>query len=487
MFAAKEPGSSPVAVIEKSGSIPASEDEHDVDYDEVYSYAEQRKIIHRIDRRVVSMLALLYIISLMDRMNLSMAAIAGLNKELKLQVGTRYSVTILVFFVAYTVFQPLGTVLTRKLGPRWFLSSIVLAWGVVMIGNGFVHSWQELAGLRVVIGAFEAGYFPGAVYLLSTWYARYDTQKRYTAFFGIGCVAAAFSGILAYGLSKMDGLAGLGGWRWIFVVEGCISCAVALFSYVFLVGFPEDAQKAWNFLNEKERDFVIRRVNRDRGDAVTEPFSLGAFLASAKDLKIWVFAFLFFCVTMVGYSINYFLPIILLGMGFNVAQAQCLLAPPWVFTGIFMSVQAWISDRYRLRAPIIAVNAVLALIGLAFMGFHSNNSVRYFGVFLVIAGASGNTPPVLTYQANNIRGHWKRAFCSATLVGAGGVGGIAGALVFRSQDQPKYLPGIYAAIAANLCILLCTAGLTMWFWYCNRRARKGMIVIEGLQSFLYTY
>lgn len=98
------------------------------------------------------MLALLYIISLMDRMNLSMAAIAGLNKELKLQVGTRYSVTILVFFVAYTVFQPLGTVLTRKLGPRWFLSSIVLAWGVVMIGNGFVHSWQELAGLRVVVG-----------------------------------------------------------------------------------------------------------------------------------------------------------------------------------------------------------------------------------------------------------------------------------------------------------------------------------------------
>lgn len=152
-----------------------------------------------------------------------------------------------------------------------------------------------------------------------------------------------------------------------------------------------------------------------------------------------------------------------------------------------MSVQAWISDRYRLRAPIIALNAVLALIGLAFMGFHSNNSVRYFGVFLVIAGASGNTPPVLTYQANNIRGHWKRAFCSATLVGAGGVGGIAGALVFRSQDQPKYLPGIYAAIAANLCILLCTAGLTVWFWYCNRRARKGMVVIEGLQSFLYTY
>ena len=152
-----------------------------------------------------------------------------------------------------------------------------------------------------------------------------------------------------------------------------------------------------------------------------------------------------------------------------------------------MSLQAWISDRYRLRAPIIMFNSILSIIGLALMGFHHKNPVRYFGVFLIIAGASGNTPPILTYQANNIRGHWKRAFCSATLVGAGGVGGIAGALVFRNQDKPKYLPGVYACITANLCILVGTAGLTLWFRYCNNRARKGVTVLEGSKDFLYTY
>ena len=88
----------------------------------------------------------------MDRVNLSNAGIAGLNKELKLTKGDRYSVIVLVFFVSYTVLQPLGTILTRKVGPRWFLSSIVLAWGVVMIGFGFVHSWKTLAGLRVLLG-----------------------------------------------------------------------------------------------------------------------------------------------------------------------------------------------------------------------------------------------------------------------------------------------------------------------------------------------
>ncbi|KAK8046181.1 phthalate transporter [Apiospora saccharicola] len=309
---------------------------------------------------------------------------------------------------------------------------------------------------------FEAGFFPGAVYLLSTWYTRFDMQKRYTLFYGIGCVAGALGGILAYGLSHMEGLGGLRGWRWIFVIEGIISCLAALFSYIYLVGFPEESHHSWKFLTRQERDFVIRRVNSDRGDAITAPFSLLEFLKPAKDFKVWVFAMIFFCVTTIGYSINYFLPIILLGMG-DVAEAQCLVLPPWVFTGLFMYGQAWIGDRYRLRGPIIAFNAVLAIVGLVVMAFHDHSPVRYFGVSLVVAGASGNTPPVLTYQANNIRGHWKRAFCSATLVGAGGVGGIAGALVFRSQDQPNYLPGIYASIACNVCILGCTGALSAWF------------------------
>lgn len=104
------------------------------------------------DLRLVTVLAGLYVVSLVDRVNISTAAVAGLSRDLGLQVGTRYSVIILAFFVAYTVFQPLGTVLTRRLGPRRFLSSLVLAWGAVMMGTGFVDSWQTLAGLRVLVG-----------------------------------------------------------------------------------------------------------------------------------------------------------------------------------------------------------------------------------------------------------------------------------------------------------------------------------------------
>lgn len=208
-----------------------------LDDDPVYSRTEQRKIIHRIDRRLIATTGAMYCVSLMDRTNLPNAAIAGMNQELELNVGFRYvslprqmvytgdtranidatpkSTIALVFFITYTLCQPPATLLCRKVGPRPFLSAICFAWGIVMIGFGFPNNWVAMIPLRLLLGIFEAGFFPGCVYLISTYYARYDMQKRYAVFYLIGSVASACSGILAYGIQQMHGLAGYWGWRWV--------------------------------------------------------------------------------------------------------------------------------------------------------------------------------------------------------------------------------------------------------------------------------
>lgn len=159
---------------------------------------------------------------------------------------------------------------------------------------------------------------------------------------------------------------------------------------------------------------------------------MGKFFRAGTDIKIWGYAMIFFNTTTVSYALAYFLPIILnQKMKFSVGAAQCLVAPPYAFAGGVMYFTGWLGDKYHLRGPIILINMLLVLIGLPIMGFHPNVRVQYFGVFLVTAGANSNVPATMAYQANNIRGQWKRAFCSATLVGFGGIGGIAGSLVFR--------------------------------------------------------
>ncbi|RDL40750.1 Uncharacterized protein BP5553_00729 [Venustampulla echinocandica] len=450
---------------------------------------EQKAIFRRVDIRLVITLGVLYCISLMDRTNLGAASVAGMQVELDMNAKNNgYTLVSLVFFLTYTIFQAPATVLIRKLGPRSFLAAIVVFWGATMIGFGFVPTWEVMLALRLILGALEAGFYPGCVYLMSTWYPRFELQKRNAGFYLIGSAAAGFGGILAYGLMQMDGLAGLSGWRWIFIMEGLLTCVLGIGSYFIIVDFPEDSPNSWSFLNQDEADFIVARIEKDRADTVVEPFSVWGYLKHAGDSKVWAMAMLYLLTTTNSYSIAYFLPIILQkGMGFSVAKAQCLVAPPYVAAAIVMYIQAIYSDKWRMRGPVIAGNALMGIVGLSLLGYMKGPAVRYFGVFLATIACNANCPALVTYQSNNVRGQWKRALTSATLIGGGSIGGIVGTTVFRAKDAPNYGPGILAGLIANALIVIIVALLTLKFYRANKRAAAGGKIIEGLEGFRYTY
>lgn len=128
---------------------------------EMFTPKEAAAIRRRIDFRLIPALGLMYGISLMDRKNVSNAAIAGMRVDLDLLEGYRYSLITLSFFITYVIFQPPMTVLCRKVGPRLFLPGICLAWGIVIVCFGFSNNWTTMMGLRLLLGLLEAGYFPG--------------------------------------------------------------------------------------------------------------------------------------------------------------------------------------------------------------------------------------------------------------------------------------------------------------------------------------
>ncbi|KAF2711769.1 MFS general substrate transporter [Pleomassaria siparia CBS 279.74] len=476
---------------------------------------EQKKIIRKIDFRLVPTLGIMFCVSLMDRTNLGVAKVAGMGNDLSL-TGTRYSLVVLLFFITYIALQPIATVVLRRVGPRVFLPAIVVVWGTVMISFAFVKQWHDLLPLRLLLGIFEAGFFPGAAYLLSCWYKRFELQKRNTFYIIIGILSSAFSGILGYLFSRLGGYGyqaaewlgvhhgptadapntpvsygpGLSGWRWIFILQGALTVIIGLVGWCFIVDFPELAHKPGlgkKFLTQKESEFIVARIEEDRHDAIPTEFNMKEYLAGALDLKIWGFALIHMLTTTMTYSLAYFLPIILSeGMGFSPAAANCLIAPPHTFAVIVMIGFAYAGDKYHMRSPVVIANSILTLIGLPMIGFSDSVAVRYVGVFLMTSGAHTMVPCVLTWQANNIRGQWKRAVCSAVLVGGGNFGGIIGAVIFRTQDAPHYVPGVTACIVAAVLIIVLTLMMDLKFIRANRRVDAGVEIIEGLPGFKYT-
>jgi hypothetical protein len=275
----------------------------------------------------------------------------------------------------------------------------------------------------------------------------------------------------------------------IFIMEGVITVAVAFFAITFIVKFPdEEKQKpSWGFLKPHELDLVIDRLNADRGDASAEKFSWKKFLEPAKDWYIYAFAMILLFVTTIAYGFAFFLPIILsTKLKFSVAMSQCLGAPPYAASGFLMYGAAWFSDKYKTRGPVLCFLCLVSLVGLPIMGFAKNPWAQYVGVFITVSGTNSAIPSVMAYQANNIRGQWRRAFCSASLTGIGGIGGIAGALIFRTEDAPSYIPGFAACMACNVLVIMTVGVLTVYFRSENAKADRGEKVLLEDPNFRFT-
>ncbi|KEF57579.1 uncharacterized protein A1O9_05497 [Exophiala aquamarina CBS 119918] len=411
--------------VEMVDSIPAQDDD--------VSYAEGRKIVHKIDRRLVTSLGLMFAISLMDRTNLASANISGMSHDLTRIVYCHHNFLCSLYRlpVAKRCSCPENRSTPLFAGGNFL-------WGIVMLCMGFLHHWGELLGLRAIVGIFEAGLFPGALFLLQMWYIRYDVHKRYASFYLISIVGSSLSGVLAYAFMQMGGVGGYLGWRYIFILEGVLTCLTAIVGAFLIVDFPEKAQNSRAFLKPHELAYVIRLLGKDRSDAHDTAFSLAISSNPAWMLRSGFSGSSFFA---------FFLPIILnVKMGFDVGISQVLSTPPYFFAAIVMCVEAWIGDKYHVRSPIIVCNALLAICELCLQAWTETAGVQDLGAFLVIGSANSSVPTVMAWQANNIRGQWKRPFSSASLITLGGLGGIVGALVFRSEDAPQYLPGIYASL-----------------------------------------
>ncbi|KIW94130.1 uncharacterized protein Z519_05446 [Cladophialophora bantiana CBS 173.52] len=350
----------------------------------------EKKLRWKVDRRLLPLCGALYAVSLIDRLNLPNARLAGMDAALGLSIGNRYSILTMAFFIGYIICDFPANFVMRKVGPASFLGTIGFCWGVLTIGMGFCKTWGELLLCRIIFGMFEGGLFPGLIYLLSCWYVRHEVQVRFSGFYGAGMLVSGLSNLLAYGLSKANGLSGLGGWSWIFIfgkpilmetfsyflspmipdtdptfsAEGITTCVVAIVVLVFLIDFPDKAVRPSKlgfrrFQTPNEATVILARIERDRGDAIPEKFSPQVVFNHLKDWKIWEYCVLLLCNNTVAYSFAYFLPLILhSGMGYSIPMTYTLIFPPYVLAAIWMFIAAYIGDRFMIRGPIIVFNAI---------------------------------------------------------------------------------------------------------------------------------
>ncbi|OCH93492.1 MFS general substrate transporter [Obba rivulosa] len=431
----------------------------------------EAKLMRKIDMRVVPVLTVLYLLAFLDRVNISNAVLFGLKTDLKLS-GDQYNIALVVFFVPYVLFEIPSNILLKKFKPHVWLSFCMFLFGLITVLQGLTQNLSGLVATRFFLGFVESGIFPACFYLISMWYKRSEAQKRFSFFFSSATLAGGFGGLLASAIGKMDGMRGFRGWRWIFILEGLLTCVVSATLYFVISDFPEDA----TWLSADEKEYVKARLYEDVGHSKRhEPLTLKTILSVFKDYKIIVGGFMYFGLIVPAYGYAYFAPSIIQSLGHGNIRTQLLSVPPWACAFVLAMLIATASDYFRHRFLFALAPTLIALTGfIILLVVHDNNHLQYGALFLSAMGTYSAMPVVVCWFNTNLAGHERRAVGTAWQIGFGNIGGIIATFSFLAQDAPKYISGYSICIA-----FICLGVLADVVYFCGvsvenrRRAKMG--------------
>lgn len=273
---------------------------------------------------------------------------------------------------------------------------------------------------------FKAGFFPGAVFLVSSWYPRYELQQRLAIFYTASAFSGALSGLLAFAIARMDGVRGLEGWRWIFLIEGAVTVAAGIFMPLLIPDTPEAA----SWLQADEKRFIDLRLRQSGVRTATQEgdrFSWRLLAKTMIDWKILLGILLAWANSVPNAAFKFTMPQIINQLGFSTTQSQLLTIPPYFCGGVSAWVVGRYADRFKWRMPfivgplVVVATALGILMGLS-SNIEGNVGPMYFGIVLAQIGIYPLLPGVSTWTSNNLGTSWKRSIGLAWLLAAGNLG-----------------------------------------------------------------
>jgi MFS family permease len=332
---------------------------------------------------------------------------SNIVKELGL-TGNRYNIAVAVFFVPYVIFEAPSNFAMKYFSPSVWIGRIMISWGIVTICTAAVSSFRGLLAVRFFLGVAEAGFFPGVVMYLCYWYKPSERATRLAIFAGSVAVAGAFSGLLATGISFLNGKANLAGWQWLFILTGIPAVLWGIVVWFYMPDYPQDAK----FFTEEERTFAIARMGPFAPNKEDKTFNVKIAKQTLLDPLFWVYAISYFLMVNSLNAFGYFSPTIVANLGFKGYIAQLLTVPPNVFGLIIILGNCLHSDysRERIRHAL----AGLALVGTGYLllALLKNWIGRYVAVFLIACTNSAVMPFLAPSHGNCIwfhgdsTGHW---------------------------------------------------------------------------------
>ncbi|MCJ1312939.1 hypothetical protein MMC25_006615 [Agyrium rufum] len=462
----------------------------------LYTPTEEQRVLRKLDRNLVLFVALLYMLSFLDRSNIGNALIASLPESLSL-TPTQIPWLLTTFYITYILFEWM-TLLYRIIPAHIYIPICVFTWGLVACLQSLTTSFSQLLFLRALLGIAEAAFGPGVPFYLSFFFRREELAKRTGWFIAAAPLASSFASSLAWVIMWVGERSPVESWRLLFLVEGAPSLGVAVWAWWWVPDGPGKAR----WLSARERKVAVLRLRKERGSTggsgSSSSSSDGGGAASGaadgrrkgglkwmeiwrtlKDPKCYVTAAMFFSCNVAFSSLPVFLPKIISEMGHTALASQALSAPPYLLAFAIVLLTSHLSDKHRTRSIPIMIHGLLAssgyfisaiagLVSSRYDPFSSSSTLfspfsspgppaylawlRYAATYLATIGFFSAITIIITWTINNQASDEAKGTGVAMLNILGQLGPLLGTRLYPESDAPYYVRGM--AVCGGFMVLV---------------------------------
>ncbi|OLN96186.1 putative transporter C1683.12-like protein 6 [Colletotrichum chlorophyti] len=456
---------------------------------------------------MLPIMILMYIMNYLDRNAIGAARLGGLEEDLRL-TGVQFKTCVSVLFVGYVLMQVPSNMFLNKIGrPAMYLTACMAVWlvvsdeyvsdkGIFCGCSGAAVNFGGLLVTRFLLGFVQAAFYPGeskpqqnntgmpnkkrekfrqvelgCVATLSSWYVRKELGVRTGLFYCGSMISGAFSGLFTAGITNgMDGALGLLAWRWIFIVEGALTVAIAVFAFFILPDFP--ANTKW--LTDQERQLAMWRLEVDAAEredwtgSSSQPLFLGFKLAVTDPIN-WILAVLVYGAAA-SISINSFFPTVVGSLGKDRTTTLLLTSPPYVLACIVCATVSWNADRTGERYWHTVAPLSCSLVGFIVSCAATGIGPRYFGAMIMLPGIYTGFNMSIVWTANTIyRPAAKRVAALALNNALSMLPSVYGSYLYPNDAGPRFVLA-FTVNAAMALVAILTA--TVLHFVLKRKNRK---------------
>ncbi len=400
----------------------------------------EQRTIRKLLKRLLPLLIVCYFAAYLDRVNIGFAALS-MNKALGL-TATAFGFGAGIFFLAYFLFEVPSNIALARFGARKWIARIMASWALVSALTAFVKGEYGFYGARLLLGAAEAGFFPGVIFYLTLWFpAQY--RGRVISYFLLAVPVSSLIGAPVSGyILGLDGALGLAGWQWLFLIEAVPALVMA---FVVLMALPDRPEQA-SWLESDERTWLTRQLDGERRQR--EGVRDYSIFQALTNRRVLILSLVYFGDMAGLYALGFWLPQIIKSFGLSNAQTGLVTAVPYFVGAVGMVLWSWSSDRRRERKLHVASALVVLAIGLAGSAYAQGLDVKLAWLCVTAVGVFATEATFWTLPT---------AFLSGTAAAAGiavinSIGNLAGFLGPYAMGALKdatnsFAPGLFAIAA----------------------------------------